>query len=106
MTTSVWIVLVAGAVGTFLCRGSLIALGERAERLPEGVRRALKYIPPAALSALAAPPILRPGGVVDPLSPTTLAGLAAALVAFRTHSVPWTIASGIAVLAVLRPLLG
>lgn len=106
MTTSVWLIIVGGALGTYACRFVFIALGDRADQVPEGVRRSLRYIPPAALAALAAPPILRPGGVIDPLGPTTIAGLIAAVVAFRTKSVPLTIGVGIAALAILQQLLG
>ena len=105
MTGSVWLIVLGGALGTYLCRVAFIALGDRADAVPAGVQRALKYIPPAALAALAAPAILRPGGVIDPLGPTTLAGLVAGVVAFRTKSVPITIAVGIAVLAVLQQVL-
>lgn len=105
MTTDVWLIILGGAIGTYLCRFSFIAFGERADHVPEAVRRSLRYIPPAALAALAAPAILRPGGIIDPLGPTTLAGLVATVVAFTTRSVPWTIGIGIAVLAVLQQVL-
>lgn len=105
MTPTVWLILLAGAAGTYACRFAFIALGDRADQVPEGVRRSLRYIPAAALAALAAPAILRPGGVVDPLGPTTLAGLLAAVVAFTTKSVPLTILAGIAALTVLQQVL-
>lgn len=105
MTTYVWLIILGGALGTYLCRVVFIALGDRADQVPESIRRALRYIPPAALAALAAPPILRPGGQIDPLSGATIAGLMAAIVAFRTKSVPLTIVVGIAALAILQQVI-
>src|SRR2546426_787043 len=64
------------------------------------VRRALRFVPPAVLTALAAPAMIRPAGGVD-LSLTNLhlvAGSVAALVAWKTRSALLTIAVGMAML--------
>src|SRR5206468_1237065 len=68
--------------------------------VPPAVRRALRFVPPAVLTALAAPAMLRPAGGVD-LSLTNLhlvAGSVAALVAWKTRSALLTIAAGMAML--------
>ena len=55
-------------------------------------------IPAAALAALTAPALLRPDGAWEPLGPTAIAGVAAAIVAFRFRSVLATLGVGFAVL--------
>jgi branched-subunit amino acid transport protein len=91
----VWLLLFAMGAVTFLSRVSMIALLGRIE-IPGIVRRALRYVPPAVLSAIIAPALLRPAGPLD-LSLSNvrlLAGLAATLVAWRTRSVILTVVVG------------
>lgn len=95
---------VAGLL-TFLTRLSFIALLGRVET-PPLVARALRFVPPAVLSAIVLPELLVRGGRVDP-SPQNLrllAGLAAVLVAWRSRSVLLTIAAGMAALWGLQAL--
>lgn len=106
MTGRVWITVIIAGAGTYLIRVAFFALADRTERMPESLQRALRYIPPAALSAIAAPTLLRPGGgPVDLVHPVTLAGVVAAIVAFRTKSMPWTILAGLAAAMALDALL-
>jgi branched-subunit amino acid transport protein len=63
--------------------------------LPLPIRRWLVYVPPAVLAALVAPAGLAPAGRVE-LGPSTVAMIAGAIVAWRTRSVFWTIAAGLA----------
>jgi branched-subunit amino acid transport protein len=96
---------VAGLV-TFATRLSFIALLGRVE-VPPFFKRALRYVPPAVLSAIIFTEILVRDGAPD-LSPGNerlLAGGAAALVAWRTRNVLLTIAVGMAALWAARSLL-
>jgi branched-subunit amino acid transport protein len=101
-----WIpVLALGGLLTFATRLSFIALLGRVET-PDLLRRALRYVPPAVLSAIILPELVVRQGVVD-LSlhnQRLLAGLAAAAVALRTRNVLLTIAVGMAALWVLQAL--
>lgn len=97
MSGRIWATVVIAGVGTYIIRVVFFALADRTDRLPDPMRRGLRYIPPAALSALAVPTLLRPeGGGIDLVHPVTLAGVVAAVVAFRTRSVPWTMLAGLA----------
>jgi branched-subunit amino acid transport protein len=102
----VWATMAAMGLVTFLTRLSFIAAWNRVA-VPELVREALRYVPPAVLAAIIVPDLLRPGGQLD-LSlgnGRLLAGLVAALVAWRTRSALLTIVVGAAVFVGLR-LLG
>lgn len=68
------------------------------------MRRALRFVPPAVLSALIFPELLLPGGTLD-LSlgnPRLLAGALAALVVWRTKNALLVIAVGMMALWVLQ----
>lgn len=75
--------------------------------LPPGVARALRYVPPAVLSAIIFPYVLLPGNHLDlslgnaPL----LASVFATLVAWRTRNLLLTIVLGMAFLLIARALL-
>ncbi|MBN1440735.1 MAG: AzlD domain-containing protein [Anaerolineales bacterium] len=103
----IWLILLLGGALTFATRLSFIYLFGRFE-MPEVIRRALKYVPPAVLSALIAPALFMPGGVVDIRAGNyrLLAGAAAVLVAWRARSTLWTIVAGMAALAILTGLSG
>lgn len=105
MNTRVWAIIVLAGLGTYLIRVVFLA-SERLDRMPPLLQRSLRFIPPAALAALAVPPLLRPtGGALDVLHPITLAGAVAAVVAFRTRSVPWTMVAGLAAAIALDAVL-
>lgn len=74
--TTVWLVIAALAIGSFLIRFSFLGLiGDR--KMPDWVLRHLRYTPVAVLPGLVAPLVFWPaatGGATDP------ARLAAALV--------------------------
>lgn len=101
---TVWVVILAGGVVTFATRASLLALAHRARDLSPQVRDGLRMIPAAALAALVAPAVLRPDGPLLLWHPRPLAGLLAALVAWRTHSVVATLLVGGFALAGLTAL--
>lgn len=95
--------IVGMGVITYAIRVSLFLLPEGAQ-LPEGLLRALRYVPAAVLSAIIAPELLIPGGVFD-LSlgnERLLAGLAAILVAWRTRNVLLTVIVGMGTLWLLQ----
>ncbi|WP_371170379.1 AzlD domain-containing protein [Aliiroseovarius sp. 2305UL8-7] len=104
--TTVWIIIAALAVGSFLIRFSFLGLiGDR--EMPDWVLRHLRYTPVAVLPGLVAPLVLWPaatGGMVDP------ARLAAALVTlsvgFFSRNVLYAILSGAATLYGLLYILG
>jgi branched-subunit amino acid transport protein len=76
----------------------IVLVGQREP--PPLVRRALRFVPPAVLSAIIFPELLLPQGVLDiSLSNLRLlAGLAAILVAWRTKNTVLTILVGMAAL--------
>jgi branched-subunit amino acid transport protein len=95
-------VIIAGAGVTYLVRAALLAFAHRAHDLPPRVRDGLRMIPAAVLAALVAPAVLRPEGQLLLLwHPRPLAGLLAALVAWRTRSVVMTLLVGGAALTLL-----
>ncbi len=101
----IWLIILAGGLATFGIRLSMIALLGRVE-LPGWLARALRYVPPAVLSAIIAPELLAPGGRFS-LAVTNdrlLAGLLAILVAWRTKNVLLTLAAGMIALWLLGRL--
>ena len=102
---TLWLTIIGMGIVTYAIRLSLILLLGRVE-VPPVVRQALRLVPPAVLSAIIFPELLRPGGAFD-LSlgnPRLLAGVLATLVAWRTKSVLLTIAVGMAALWILQTM--
>lgn len=103
---TLWLTMIAIGAATFAIRFSFIYLFGRME-IPTLVRRGLRFVPPAVLTAIVFPELLMPGGVFD-LSlgnARLLAGVLAALVAWRTKSVVLTILVGMAALYLLQALI-
>lgn len=103
---NIWLVMLIGGLLTFGMRLSFIYLMGRVN-VPEVIKRGLRLVPPAVLSALVLPELIMPSGHLD-LSlgnPRWLAGLAAILVAWRTRSILLTILAGMAALLVLQVIL-
>ncbi|MBS63097.1 AzlD domain-containing protein [Salinisphaera sp.] len=103
--TGVWIVVLAVGALTFALRWSFIALADSLA-MPAGVQRALRFVPAAVLAAILLPAIVVDDGRVA-LSPDNLrlfAGVAAAVVAWRTRNMLYTIATGMLVLWGLQAL--
>ena len=101
-----WLIIIAMGFVTFGIRLLPIVLLGRIE-IPIVVQRALRFVPPAVLSAIIAPELLMPGGEFD-LSPGNarlLAGVIAMLVAWRTKNVLATIAAGMIALWVLSAIV-
>ncbi len=105
-STALWLTLLAGGVITYAIRLSLILAWGRVT-LPPALQRGLRFVPPAVLSAIIFPEILRREDALDLSFGNTrlLAGLAAALVAWRTKNALLTIAAGMAALWILQAIM-
>ena len=93
--TEIWLIIILGGLATYLTRLSFILLIPP-DRLPEAFRRGLRLVPPAVLSALILPDLLLQDGSlsVDLQNSRLLAGIVAALVAWRTRNTWLTIGAG------------
>ena len=96
-----WIAVVLAGAGTFAMRSSFLALAHRMADVPPWLRRVLRQIPPAALASLVVPALLRPEGRVDLFQAHLWAGIAAALVAWRTRNIAITLLVGMGLLILL-----
>ncbi len=88
MNATAWLGLVIVGMGivTYAIRLSMIVLLGRVE-IPPFIRRALRFVPPAVLSAIIFPELLQPGGApLSPVNPRLLAGAVAALIAWRSKN--------------------
>jgi branched-subunit amino acid transport protein len=100
---ALWLTILIAGLLTFLTRLSFIALFGHWQ-LPDWLRRALRFVPPAVLSAIIFPEVLMRDGslAVQANNFRLVAALVAALVAWRTRNVLLTIGSGMAVLYLLQ----
>lgn len=106
-TASLWLLFVAIGLGTFLLRFLFIYLFGKIA-MPNWLRRALRFVPAAALAALVFPALTHPAGHLD-LSLHNfrlLAGLGGAIVAWRTRNVLLTILVGMVLLWVFEAAFG
>lgn len=106
-TTTVWTVIIAAAIGTFLLRLSFVeALADR--EIPPRIKTALRFVPPAVLAALVLPKLLFVDGsiAVDPGNHRLIAGIAAGGAAYRTEDMFATVVVGMGVLWALTWLGG
>jgi branched-subunit amino acid transport protein len=99
----IWLTLVIAGILTYLTRLSFIALLDR-WRLPPVAQRALRFVPPAVLSAIIFPELFIHSGNFDiSLSNFRLiAGIVAALVGWKTRNIFLTIAAGMVALYLLQ----
>ena len=102
---NIWLVIIGVGLVSLLLRTSFLVL-LRDRHLPERVTSSLGLVPAAVLAALIAPDLLlSPStGTLDLFGPRLLAGLIAALVAWRTRSVLWTLVAGLGLLCVFQAL--
>jgi branched-subunit amino acid transport protein len=101
-----WPILIAGGLLTYGIRLSFILLFSQASA-PPLLQRALRFVPPAVLSAIVAQELFYHGGALDfgIGNLRLLAGLAAMLVAWRTKNILLTILVGMAALFLLQWLV-
>ena len=105
---NIWLVMLLGGLITFGMRFSLIyLLAEGRFEVPETVRRALHYVPPAVLSAIVFPELFLHDGALDLSLENTrlLAGLIAILVAWFSKNTLITIIAGMLALFLLQIFL-
>lgn len=102
---SIWLVFLLGGLITFGIRFSFIFLFGKFQ-IPETVRRALHYVPPAVLSAIVFPELFLRNGAVDISlgNYRLLAGLVAVGVAWYSRNTLITILAGMVALFLLRLL--
>lgn len=93
---NVWLALVGMSVVTLSLRASLLVLPERVQ-LPPLVRRALRFVPPAVLTAIWAPELLLHSGslYLATANHRLLAGALAVAVAWRFRKTFVTIGAGL-----------
>ena len=99
----VWLILIACGMVTYLTRTSFIALGDRVS-LPPRVERALKYVAPAAFSAIMIPLVLGDDGFADFADdvPRIIAAVAAGLIIVKWQSIPYSLVVGMCSLWLLE----
>jgi branched-subunit amino acid transport protein len=99
---NIWLVMFLGGALTFGMRMSFIYLFGRFE-IPAMVKRALRFVPPAVLSAIIAPALFMPNNTFEfSLNNYRLmAGGVAILVGWRTKNTLLTILAGMAALLIL-----
>lgn len=100
----IWTAVVLAGIGTYAMRASFLAFAHRLADVPPAVQRLLRQIPPAALASIVVPALLRPEGTLDVTQPRLVAGIAAALVAWRTRNVALTLVVGMAVVMAIDAL--
>lgn len=102
---NLWLIIIISGLLTFAIRLSFIEMHNRYE-MPEGVRLALRFVPVVVLSAIIFPEIFVQGGNValSIENPRLIAGVLAAIIAWRTRNAILTIAIGMASLWVLQAI--
>ena len=100
---NIWLVMLIGGLLTFAMRLSFIYLYGRFE-IPGTMRRALRFVPPAVLSAIIFPELWMRDGLLDLTlgNDRLLAGAAAGLTAWFTKNILLTILAGMAALLLLQ----
>ena len=96
---NLWLIIAGMMVATFGQRASFLLLPERIQ-LPLLLRRALRYVPAAVLTAIWAPELLLQKGVLSiaPGNERLLAGMVAIAIAWRFKVTFGTIIAGLAAL--------
>ena len=104
-TLALWLTIAGAGAVTFALRLSFIALLGRTET-PPFLGRALRFVPAAVLTAVVMPLLFFKDGVLEASlgNERLLAGLVAALIAWRTRSVLFTLGGGMATLWMLQTI--
>ena len=100
---NIWLVMILGGLITFGMRFSLIYLFGKFE-IPETLRKALHYVPPAVLSAIIFPELLIRNGALDLSLGNTrlLAGIIAIATAWFSRNTLLTILVGMTTLFLIQ----
>ena len=102
---NLWLIIIGMGVITYAIRLSMIVMSGQIQ-LGDHLQRALRFVPPAVLSAIILPEMVQPGGTLD-LSlgnERLLAGLIAIVVAWTTKNMIWTVAIGMGALWILQAI--
>lgn len=96
---SLWLIILGMSVATFAQRASFLLLPEQVQ-LPALLRRALRYVPAAVLTAIWAPELLLQKGVLSLAlgNERLLAGIVAVAIAWRFRATFGTIIAGLVAL--------
>lgn len=97
--------IVLAGMGTYLFRASFVVLLARVEKIPARVEEGLRMIPPAVLGAIVAQGLLLDDGALRSPSTWHVAAIVAGLVAWRTRSVLWCIATGMSMLWIVSAVV-
>ena len=107
MTVFQLVTIVLAGLLTYAIRASFLVVAGRMTSLPPTLTTVLRMIPAAALAALVLPVLLRPdAGGFDPINSVAAGGIAAVLVSLWRRSIGLSLAVGMLVVLVTRPLLG
>jgi branched-subunit amino acid transport protein len=104
-TLTLWLAIVGAGIVTFALRLSFIAL-LGSVRTPPLLAQALRFVPAAVLTAVVIPLLFYVNGALEVSlgNERLLAGLVAALIAWRTRSVLFTLGGGMATLWTLQTI--
>jgi branched-subunit amino acid transport protein len=102
---NLWLIIIGMGVITYTIRLSMIVLSGQIQ-LGDHLQRALRYVPPAVLSAIILPEMIQPGGTLDISlgNERLLAGLIAIVVSWYTNNMLWTVAIGMIALWMLQAI--
>jgi branched-subunit amino acid transport protein len=103
---TIWVTIIIVGLLTYGTRlSSIVLLGHK--KIPASLSRTLRFVPPAVLSALIFPALLLSSDnqTISLLNERLIAGLIAAIIAWRTKNVMLTIIVGMVVLLLLREYL-
>ncbi|MBP1765508.1 MAG: putative rane protein [Firmicutes bacterium] len=103
MRSEIFLLIAGMALVTFATRFSCLALF-RQTGMPDWLERWLKHIPAAILTALIVPALVLPKGQIDISLQNhyLLAGLVAALVAYKSRNIVVTLVLGMGTMLTLR----
>ncbi len=99
---TIWLTIIIVGLLTYLTRiSSIVLLGQR--QIPARLSRALRFVPPAVLSALIFPALIlsESGQTISLINERFIAGLIAAIIAWKTKNIVLTIVVGMVVLLLL-----
>ncbi|MDK1028117.1 MAG: AzlD domain-containing protein [Anaerolineae bacterium] len=100
---NIWIIILLGGLLTFGMRFSFIYLVGKYE-IPELMQRALRFVPPAVLTAIVVPELLIRSDQLDLslMNFRLISGFVAIFVAWKTKNILMTLLVGMAVLLILE----
>jgi branched-subunit amino acid transport protein len=106
-TTGLWLVIIGGMLTTYATRLSFIAVVPP-ERMPLWFRRGLRFVAPAVLAALISTDLIGTLGTLDLTARNfrLIAGILAAVVAWRSRNAWLTILTGMVALWMLAQIFG